>query len=339
LLRAARTLLTLFLLLLPGTASAAAFAVVVSLSAPDTLGRWRTVETSGVARLIRDGAETPLAIGAEVAIGDTVRTGLARAELLLPSGEHLHLSEGSETVVLAERSLAQQLGEIYLRLSAPLNLTAGTVETVVEGTRFRVMVDGEAVVVQVEEGTVRVRSPAGDALLTRLQETRTGSSLAPVASRWRPGPDAFARTWPQSRPRLELMAMPVGGATLLGTRNGGALAGLQVSAGLGVGERLRLTWDSAYMRSTWQSHRLPQGLGASYQLPGSGLSLGASATATWEDQRKDCGLQYQALHVGGAGSARLRVSLGRRFALAGQAQAGWADGLSLTGGVGLGVSL
>lgn len=338
-LRAALTLLALCLLALPSSAAAAAFAVVVSLSAPDPLGRWREVDTTGVARLIRDGSETPLRVGGEVAVGDTVRTGLARAELQLPSGERLHLSEGSETVVLAERSLVQQLGELYLRLSAPLNLTAGAVETVVEGTRFRVIVDGEAVVVQVEEGAVRVRSPAGDALLTRLQQTTTGASLAPAASRWRPGPDDFARTWPRSRPRLELLAMPTAGAMLLGPRDSGALTGLQLSAGFGIGERLRLTYDSAYLRSSWQSHRLPQGLGLSYQLAGSGLSLGASATATWEDQRQDCGLQYQALHIGGAGAARLRVSLGRRFAVVGQAQAGWADALTLTGGVGLGVSL
>lgn len=349
----ARALLGLLLLLsaaLPRAAGAAT-AVIERLSHVDRAGRWRTVDQSDQGSVFHGGVEDVLRTGDSLALGDRVVTRAARVQLLLSDGSRLNLSEQAELVLAEEegetwRRVVQRAGEVYYRMRDALTVEYGTVETIVEGTRFLVAGAGEAVSVRVEQGVVRVRRAdlEGERLTRFQQVAMPQAGPSPGSARWRPGPREYTRTWSVGRPRLVLGALASGqvlaGAALLGSPDEGQAevgGGLRLVAGLHLPHDLRLTASTAVGAVDSGSLRVPVGLGLAWEA--GAWTLGGEATATVEDRRLTCGEQYTAVHVGGAGTVRYGHTLSRRLRLLAELRAGYADGLSVEPALGLGVGL
>jgi hypothetical protein len=320
-----------------------AFATVVLVTEQDDRGRWRAVATSTRALRERAGEVAALAPGMELALGDVVQTDLARAELRLSTGERLDLAEGTRLTLQSERGVLQELGELYLRLRTGFTVEYGTVDTVVEGTRFVVAGAGEAVRVRVDEGRVRVANPdgavavrAGQAVVMPLE-----GALPTPPQRARPSASELSRSFARGRPVASLGAQAVsellidvgrGPADAADLRGSG---GLRVSGALWTGPVLRLGVATTLSGAGRGGTRLPQELFAAVEL--GPVSLGGGPVAIWEQRRLPCGARLRDLHVGGGGFARARLPLGRRLRLTGDLRLGVAD--TLWTGVGLGAEV
>lgn len=334
--------------------------MVEVLSHVDRAGRWRVVEQSDQGSVFRGEVEGLLRQGEALQPGDRILTRAARVQLLLSDGSRLNVSEDSE-LVLAEGPgdawdrVVQRAGEVYYRMRNALAVEAGTVETIVEGTRFLVAYTGEGgsgatgdgVSVRVEQGVVRVRRAdlgQGERLTRLRQVEMPQAGPSPGVQRWRPRPSDLARTWPLGRPRWQVGALATGqllaGAAALGTPDAGGTEGggaLRLSAGLHLPADLRLVASTAVGASSSGSLRVPVGLGLAWQ-PGA-WSLAGELTGTLEDRRLTCGEAYTAIHLGGAGTVRYAHTLSRRLSLLAELRAGYADGLSVEPALGLGVGL
>ncbi|MCB9778666.1 MAG: FecR domain-containing protein [Alphaproteobacteria bacterium] len=345
-------------------ARAAATATVQVLSHVDASRRWRSTRETDQGSLFRaDGSEDLLREGDTLVPGDRVVTRQARVQLVLSDGSTLHVAEFSE-LVLAEGGatadadtwsrLEQRAGQVYYRMKNALTVEYGTVEAVIEGTRF--FVRGEAapgagaggsadeVVVEVVEGAVRVRRVGetgtlvsrGQAITAALDD---GQPLVETARRWKPGRETFEQTWPVGRPRLVLGVLatgtvltPIGTQTTAEWGGGGTLF-----AGLHLPADLRLVVESGVTGTDLGGLRLKEGLGLSWE-PGA-LSVGGLGTVTWEDTATPCDGVYQALHIAGEAYLRGHVPLGRRLQLLPELRAGYAETITVTPAVGLGVGL
>ncbi|MFM2244612.1 MAG: hypothetical protein RL071_686 [Pseudomonadota bacterium] len=317
-----------------------AFATVARITEPDDRGAFRVVAQATRASRTRAGVEEPLRVGMALAPGDQVRAELARVELRLATGERLHLSEGS-SLVLGERGVLDQLGEVYYRLRGAFRVEYGVVDTVVEGTRFVVRgpAPGEAgVTVRVDEGAVRVRNDTAEVALGRGQALTMPDVGAPLAppSRSRPGWEELSRTHARGAPRLLLAGMTGGevGATLpaLPAEEAPPAQGaLRLSAAVGLGPHLRVG-GGAGLGLGEGAVRAPVEAFASGSWRG--LTVGAGPTATWAQRDCACGWT-RALHLGGAAWARGSLPLGRQLRLAAELRVGVADALAVgaAGGV------
>lgn len=343
-------LLLVLLALLPGRAQAQApspFATVALVAEPDDAGRWRAVDPAAAAVRVRDGVETPIAAGMALAVGDTLRADLARIEVRYHTGERLNLTEGTTLTLTEDRSVLQELGEVYYRVRGAFRVQYGTVETVVEGTRFVVLgaQGGAAVRVRVDEGRVRVSNSEGDAPVARgesIDMPLAGpAATAPVSAR--PTPRDVARTFPLGRPRLVLGALATGGALVQTGEVPADISllrgsyGLRLSAGLGIARMLRLQVDSTVHGAGRQGIQLPQDLSLAITLPG--VAFGGGPSFTIENRTKICDARYRALHIGGAGWVRGSLPMGRRLALAAELRGGYAGGVHVGGAAGVEVSL
>lgn len=339
--RITRTLARLLALwwALCGAALAAPFAVVDALSTPDARGQWRPVEETAQATVLVDGQPVPLRVGMELAEGATVRTLEARVRIELGPGERLHVSEGAELQV-GERSVTQVLGEVYYRVRDRFTVDYGRVETAVDGTRFSVS-GPDPVTVRVTKGQVRVShegAPEGSApyVLRRgdaVTVAQDGTSQGVQPRTLGPGrvTRSLGRTWLLGRPRLQL-GLLAGGALA----GGGGLTGLRLDAGLALPGRLRLVADLGARTDAAGTLRVPLGLGLRWG-PGA-WSVGAQVLSTVEDQTLACGGRTL-LHVGGVGTLRGELALGRNISLLADLRGGYADAVLAEAAVGIGVGL
>lgn len=128
--------------------------------------------------------------------------------LSLEDGSEVTLAPGSAIAVAfrpGERRVDLLKGEAFFTVTPdaarPFRVAAGTVEASVLGTAFDVRLDDSAVLVAVEEGTVRVTSRTGGEILNAGQSLRVdgrgmrASESPELASAWRRG-----RLYVQSRP-------------------------------------------------------------------------------------------------------------------------------------------
>ncbi len=326
-------------------------AIVDLVTEQDDAGRWRAADPASAAFRIRAGAEAPLQAGMDLAVGDTVRADLARVEIRYATGERLNLTEGTTLTLTGERTLLQELGEVYYRLRGAFRVEYGTVETVVEGTRFVVVGEGEptgdVVRVRVDEGRVRISNGEEEVVLPRGQQVRmpqTGA-LATPPGKARPTPAEVARSFPHGRPRLVLGAMATGSTLVSLTEPPADLAavrgtyGVRLSLGVGLGRVLRLAYDTTVIGAGRRGMRLPQDLSLAIALPGTGLAFGGGPSVTYEQCTRACGGRYKAVHIGGAGWVRGSLPLTRRFALTAEGRAGYDSDLRLGGGAGVEVAL
>jgi hypothetical protein len=337
--------LLLVCLLLPSGAARAedAFATVVLVTEQDDRGRWHAVSPSTRALRERAGEVAPLVRGMGLELGDVIQTDLARVELRLQTGERLDLAEGTRLTLQGERTVIQELGELYLRLRDGFTVEYGTVDTVVEGTRFAVAGAGESVRVRVDEGRVRVANPDG-AVSVGAGEVVVMPQGGPVPAppqRARPSAAELSRSFSRARPVATLGVQGVS-ELLIDVGRGPEDAavvrgsgGLRVSGALWTGPVLRLGMATTLSGAGQRGMRLPQEVFAAVEL--GPVSLGGGPVAIWEQRRLPCGARLRDLHVGGGGFARARLPLGRRLRLTGDLRLGVAD--TLWTGVGLGAEV
>ncbi len=214
------------------------------------------------------------------------------------------------------------------------------IETAVDGTRF--LISGadpatDPVTVRVTKGQVRVSQAGGETFVLQRGDAITmgqdGKTTGLQTGSLGPGtaPAVFGSTWQIGRPRLTL-----------GLLGGGTYAGqdfapsARVTAGLALPGNLRLELDVGAQPGA-SSTRLPAGLGLRWG-PGN-LTVGGQLYSAWENQTLDCGGSRKSLHIGGAGSIRAELPLGRNISLLGDLRAGYADALLAEAAVGLGVGL
>lgn len=346
---AALTLLTV-LTLGPGTGSAwaqEAVGTVRVVTEQDDRGRWQPVGAATRAFRVREGlAPEPLTADMVLQVGDRIETDLARVEIEYTTGERLNLVEGTQVTLTAERSTLQELGEVYYRLKSAFQVQYGTVDTVVEGTRFTVAGVGDTgqVRVRVDEGRVRVENDAGATPVGRGRELLaepTGPPRAPPV-RARPGVEDIARTYPRGRPGLvvdaavvtEVLVDPIQTAAGVATVRGAP--GVRFGTSMAVGSVARVRVDTTVAAAGARGVRLPQSLGLEVGRPG--LGIGGGPSVVWERRTLDCGDVVEDLTIGGVAWARKRLPLARGLALTVEGTAGYDSLIRLGAGAGLEVS-
>ena len=355
--RSAARLLLLFvlqvLLLAPRTSHAQALevAIVDLIMESDSTGRYKATPRSTLATRSREGSREPLETAMPLSTGDIIDVPEgSRVQLRYASGERLLLTDGSRIELAEDRTVLQSLGEVYYQLRDVFRVQTGTVETVVEGTRFVVRGSGEAVAVRVDEGRVRVVNGDAEAVVARGRQVEVptgdldpGTALAVTRARL-----SRAEAWqafPGGRPRVAFHLLATGGAlipygdgtpVIPAVRGSGAI---RAGAGVGIGRYFRLTAGTAFNIYDQDRVRLPTDFGLAVALPGIPVTFGGGPELTWERCTLDCGKPFRALHVGGAGWARAVLPLGPRLGLAGEARVSVSDVVQATGGVGVEVSL
>ena len=341
----------------PAWAQDAVLGIVERIEQPDATGRYRTVAQADRGRLGRAGDVRVLRVGDRVSVGDVIEVETARVQLRYDTGERILLLEGTTLELSGERSLLQRVGEVYYRLRDRFTVRYGSVETVVEGTRFVVLGNGSgpsaSVRVRVDEGRVSVSD--GDATVpvkagqaVRLPATGLAGAPPPVPARARLSRAEAWRAFAKNRPRVVLQVLGTGSALLPygdGTPSLDGLAGsggLRVGAAVGLGRMLRLSTSTALGLSGTSSDqrlRLPQEVSLGVALPGLPLAFGGGPELTYEQCTKACGGSYRALHLGGSGWVQGVVSLGPRLGLVAEARAAVGDVVRASGGFGLEVAL
>ena len=324
-----------------------AIGTVTVVTEQDDRGRWQPVDAATRAFRIREGQEpVPLTESMELVVGDRIETDLARVEIAYTTGERINLVEGTTVTLTAERSTLQEIGEVYYRLKNAFQVQYGTVDTVVEGTRFTVAGgDGAGQVrVRVDEGRVRVENDAGATPVTRGRELVAEASGPPLAPpvRARPSVADVARTYPRGRPGIvldaavvtEVLIDPIQTASGVATVRGAP--GTRVGASIAVGSVARVRVDSTIAAAGARGLRLPQSAGLELGPPG--LSLGGGPSVVWERRTLDCGGVVEDLTIGGVAWARKRTPLARGLALTLEANAGYDSLIRVGAGAGLEVS-
>jgi hypothetical protein len=327
---------------LPATAWAQSYAQVQKISEPDARGRWHPVKESAAAVRLEGETRTPLVVGMALSLGDHIVTDNARVtigigpENRIGSGrqETMTLSSGGD-ITLQERSVIQQLGEVYYQVRDIFTVQYGTVQTAVEGTEFRISGTEGPVQVAVTEGAVRVTNGGSSVRVGRGQQVSVSPEATPPTPTKLSGAalrSVQSSAWTLGRPRLKLGLIASGG--LIGSEVGGeshtfvtvqVLPHVNLIGNLGLGFASNSSLNSS-------------GLGLEFDI--GGWSLGGSLQTTMERYTKDCGAQYRALHIGGTAHGRFTMNITRRFFLAANAQVGAnGSGYTAAGGLGGGVSL
>ena len=303
-------------------------------------------ETTTLAVVFRADSDTaePLGPGVKLGPGDRIATQRARVQLRRGTDEYMNVHEGSELELTESRTVLQHMGEVYYQVRAAFTVEYGTVEAVVEGTRFLVAgteLDGGPVTVSVDEGTVRVTNSEGSQVVDRGQTlgVPSGGPL-PSPERWQPAARgrALQQTVGLGQPRLItgllLSGAYTGAASQTLTGVGAAqlrplaswkLVGpvrLVVEPGAGVGARTR---------------QLPVNVGAELQL--GPLTAGGTVSSTFEARTADCGAEQQLLHVGGGAHVRAQLPVGRHLRVLGQARVGVSSVVQAELGAGIGWAL
>jgi hypothetical protein len=327
---------------LPNGARAQPYAQVQNISEPDARGRWHPVNESAAAVRIEGETRTPLVVGMPLNLGDHLVTDQARITIgfgpksRVGNGrqETMTVSPGGD-ITLQERSVIQQLGEVYYQVRDIFTVQYGTVQTAVEGTEFRISGTEGPVQVAVTDGVVRVTNGGNSVRVKRGQQVSVDPKTAPPAPSTMSGAavrSVQSSAWSLGRPRLQLGLIGSGG--LINSEIGGGahtFAAMRVLPVVNLVGNLGLGFSS-------DSSLNSAGLGLEFTL--GSWSLGGSLQSTLERRTYDCGGRYMALHLGGNAHGRFTKNITRKFFLTATAQMGGnGSGLTATGGLGAGVSL
>jgi len=169
-------------------AQAEDFATVAKLMEPNSKGKWKTVDVSTQAQVLRGDEAVLLEKDMGLAEGETLRAMLSLAEIKLASGNLIRLEPGAE-VVLREPTFIEQLaGEVLYRVKGAFSVDYGVIHCTVEGTIFEIVGSNPTttldapgdnprdlppdapegtVSVAVLKGKVRVTTPDGEVLLKK----------------------------------------------------------------------------------------------------------------------------------------------------------------------------
>lgn len=271
--------------------------------------------------------------------GDRIRCARARVVIRRGDDEYIHVQEGAEVTLTAERSITQSLGEVYYRVREAFRVEYGTVETTVEGTRFLVAgLESGEVAVSVDEGVVAVRTPAGMQRVSAGQTLATSPAAAPPSpAKWSPAAKgkALAKTVGMGRPRFMVGVLGQGAFTgsSADTIQGVGAVQLRPIGSIRVAGPVRVVLEPGIAAGA-RTFQIP--VNAGVELSFFGISAGGTIIATRETRRADCGAEQELLHVGGAGHVRAEVPVGRHLRLLGSARVGVASVVNaeLGGGVG-----
>ena len=326
--------LTVLWLFGPGHAYADDFATVTAISAPDTRGRWSPVKQTAAAAKVEADARTPLFVGMPLQLGDRVVTEEARVTIRLGKSEHVTLAPGGD-LVLQERSVLQQIGDVYYQVRNAFTVQYGTVQTAVEGTEFIVGGSADAVDVAVTEGVVTVSNAGETVRVRRGQSVVAASGAAPTTPAKMPlatTRSLRSQAWTLSRPRVRLGVVANGG---LYDENAGVE--MRYFAAMRVLPAMNIVSDGGHAL-TPDSLRTGTGLGVDWAV--GGFSLGGTVGVTVERWNYECGGRYAALHFGGSAHGRYSIDITRRLFLTGMARASAnGSGIEASFGVGGGISL
>lgn len=282
----------------------------------------------------------PLSPGMALALGD--RIVCTRARVVIRRGdETIHVMEGAEVELTAERSTLQLMGEVYYQVREAFQVQYGSVETTVEGTRFLVVGEQAGagpVQVAVDEGTVRVDTPEGRQRVTAGNTlTAAPGSAPPAASAWpaRAKGAALAKTVGMGRPRFMVGALVQGSWTgsSADTLGGVGAAQLRPIASIRLAGPVHAVIEPGIAVGT-RTLQLP--VNAGLELSMFGIRAGGTLTTTYETRRESCGAEQELLHIGGAGHVRAEVPLGRHIRALGSARVGVASVLNAELGAGIG---
>ena len=297
--------------------------------------------TTAAAKVFNDAHPegTPLGPGTELSPGDRIQCTRARVVIRRGDDEYIHVHEGGEVTLTAERSIVQSLGEVYYRVREAFRVEYGTVETTVEGTRFLVAgTDAGDVAVSVDEGTVKVATPAGAQSVTAGQTLTTSPTAAPPApASWpaRARGQALTKTVGMGRPRV--LVGVLGQGTITGaspdTIPGVGAVQLRPLASIRLAGPVRLLVEPGIAAGP-RTFQVP--VDAGLELMMRNIAFGASAGVTRERRTADCGAEQELLHIGGAAHARAAIPLGRHLQVLGSAQVGRSTVWSAELGAGVG---
>jgi len=344
--RPAIWLMTALMMLLgmvtPSDSWAQSYAIVQSISEPDARGRWHPVSESVAAVRVEGEERIALSVGMGLNLGDRIVTDEARVTIGMGDAnligqtrkETITVSPGGD-ITIKERSILQQMGEVYYQVRDVFSVDYGTVQTAVEGTEFSISGAEGPVKVAVTEGVVRVANAGTSVRVKRGEQVLVDPAGAPSSPAKMPGSALRAvqqGAWSLGRPRLQLGVIGSGG--LMGNSAGGEL---RTFTSIRLLPMVNLVGEGGFGRNKGSSLGA-SGLGLEMAL--GGLSVGGSFQSTYERRTYDCGGGYAALHLGGNIHARLNINLTRRFFLVASGRAGGdSRGVTASGGFGAGVSL
>lgn len=327
-----RCLLLLLLLALPSLAWCAPFGTVESLLVQDDRGDWQVATTSGQATVSEGGTESPVSVGQALPMGAVVRTRAARLTLRLANGGDMSIYQDSE-ITLEAGGVLQSLGRVFYRLRNAFSVRYGSVETVVEGTRFLVDVDGGRFQVEVEEGRVRVRTDGAESQVSAGQRATVENGHAAIhVTRAPVDLEARVRQAFQARPQVHLGAVAGLGST-------DALAGhLRLQGGVHLTPLLLLSLDTEVLHQSGEN-RFPQVLGLG--LEAGALTVTPGLVTSFHTSQDACGERRVVLNFGGSIDLLGRLPLGSHLQALVGARAGAlsGDAAFLDLSLGLGVNL
>lgn len=292
----------------------------------------RRDQPTTAARVVRgeDTVGLPLSVGMALQEGDIVVCDRARVLLRSGDDESLTIREGAQVELTAERSILQHLGDVFYEVRSAFSVEYGTVETTVEGTRFRVAgdaLDSGPVVVGVAEGRVRVTTPAGTVAVDAGQQAAVAPEAVPAApSPWTAAERgrALAPTVGLGRPRFVLGPIVAGGFTGSDAQTLDAVfAGqLRLISSMRVAGPVRVLVEPGLAFGP-RTTQLPVNVGG--ELMVGAWTVGATAAATREHRQDPCGAEQVLVHIGGAAHVRGAVPLGRHLRVVGVGRLGLAS--------------
>jgi hypothetical protein len=331
-----------FCMVVPSHARAESYAVVQAISEPDARGRWKPVTESAAAVRLDGEARTPLTVGMALELGDRIVTEEVRVTVGFGASnvignarqETLTVAPGGD-ITIKERSILQQMGEVYYQVRDVFSVDYGTVQTAVEGTEFSISGVEGPVNVAVTDGVVRVSNAGTAVRVKKGQSVLVDPVGAPPSPTKMPGSVMRAvqqGAWSLGRPKLQVGMIGSGG--LMGSEVGGEL---RTFAAVRLLPMINLVGEGGF-GLTPGSSLSSSGLGLEVVL--GGLSVGGSLQTKVEQQDYACGGHRTTLHIGGHAHGRFTMSITRRFFVAATGRIGGdGDGVSATGGFGAGVSL
>lgn len=286
--------------------------IVGSLMVQDARGRWISVNETAEASAIRGEERFSLKISDELEYGDVINTDNARVEIIWTEGEdaeQIYVWEHAKVTLTGERSVIQEIGELYYQLRDAFSIQYGTVETMVDGTAFKVS-GPNPVEVGVTEGVVRVREGEKEQTVKAGQFVSVAGSGVPAAARW----SGAARRAVKGKSYMDGFAH-----TELGVMAGGlrvpvnAPIGAQLYGQFRFVKVLQVRTETGVLKD--EGLQLPQTLEVSYRF--GGIALGFRGQATIFQENKDCPDGCEAsiwgVSAAGAGVARFSVPITSRL--------------------------
>lgn len=282
--------------------------IVGALMVQDARGRWISVTETAEATATRGDERIPLKISTELEYGDELQTYNARVEIIWTEGEEaeqVYIWEYAQVTLTGERSVLQQMGDLYFQLRNSFSVQYGTVETMVDGTAFTVQ-GPNPVKVGVTEGVVRVRDGDAEERVKAGQFVTAAGGGAGVAAaaKW----SGAARRAAKGKAYMDGFAYTEWGVMAGGLQlpNKGPIS-TQVYGQFRLAKTFQIRAETGIVKG--EALRLPQTLELSYRI--GGFSIGGRGQASVYQEAKACpdGCEASLWGISASGAGVLRYSV------------------------------